>query len=99
MPDRVQSHLALLGHRAQDRVTGLTGVVTSVSFDLYGCIQCILHPGLDKEGKPRDQVWFDINRLEVGVAPPVMPQPDFVVGPIAEGKHGAAEKPPQMRSA
>jgi hypothetical protein len=57
--------LALLGFPVRDRVTGATGVVTSVGFDLYGCVQCIVNPGTDKDGKMLDSLWFDINRLEV----------------------------------
>ena len=36
----VQSHLSLLGFRALDIVSGFEGTVTSVSFELYGCVQC-----------------------------------------------------------
>lgn len=89
----VQKHLALLGLPVKDRVTGLTGVVTSVSFDLYGCIQAVVHPGLDKDGKPAEQTWFDVARLEPQSATPVMAQPDYEVGAIAEGRKGPAEKP------
>lgn len=90
---KASQHLQLLGHRVQDKVTGLEGVVTSVSFDLYGCIQAVIHPGLDDSGKTRDQSWFDVNRLTVLPEPPVMQQPDFVSGDIADGKHGPADKP------
>lgn len=90
----VLKHLKMLGIRVKDRVTGFTGVVTSVGFDLYGCIQCVVCPGMDpKEGKLRDSLWFDINRLEVLDPEPVMQTPNFEYGPIAEGRHGAAEKP------
>jgi hypothetical protein len=89
----VQKHLGLLGMRVQDKVTGLCGVVASVSFDLYGCIQAIVHPGLHEDGKVADQVWFDVNRLTIVSQLPVMQQPDFVTGPVAEGKQGPADKP------
>ena len=59
----VKKHLSLLGKRVKDKVTGLEGVVTSVGFDLYGCIQVIIHPGLDSSGKLQDPHWFDIARL------------------------------------
>jgi hypothetical protein len=61
----VGKSLALLGFPVRDRVTGATGVVTSVGFDLYGCVQCIVNPGLSNDGKMLDSLWFDINRLEV----------------------------------
>lgn len=86
----VFDHLNLLGHKVTDRVTGFTGVVTSVSFDLYGCIQAIVHPGLDKDGKPSDQCWFDVNRLQV-TGDRVMPKPDYLRS--APDTKGPAEKP------
>lgn len=92
---KVHEHLNLLGHIVKDRVTGFEGVVTSVGFDLYGCIQAIVHPGLGADGKVGDSCWFDINRLVVTSTKPVMKQPDFVKGPQANGDQGPAEKPAQ----
>lgn len=89
----VKNHLAMLGLKVQDKVTGFKGVVASVSFDLYGCVQAIVNPGVDKDGKPMDQCWFDIARLQVLASTPVMALPDFEFGPQAEGRQGAAEKP------
>ncbi|KSN10864.1 hypothetical protein CAZ19_09220 [Pseudomonas aeruginosa] len=40
-------------------------MVTSVCFDLYGCIQVVLNPGIRDDGKIGEQLWFDINRLIV----------------------------------
>jgi len=90
---KAQDHLNLLGCRAKDRVTGLEGVLTSICFDLYGCIQASLHPGLDKDGKSRDLAWYDVARIEVVGKETVMAVPDFVEGKIAEGLKGSAEKP------
>ncbi len=94
----IQKHLRLLGLKVRDRVTGMEGIVSSVCFDLYGCIQAAMNPGLDKDGKQRDQYWYDISRLLVLSDEPVMVQPDFVQGPQAEGRQGAAEKPSQIRA-
>ena len=74
---KVNEALALLGLKVKDSVTELEGVVTSISFELYGCIQAIVNPGLDKDGKERDMHWFDISRLTVISAKPVQDQPDF----------------------
>ena len=93
----VDKHLALLGLRATDAVTGFTGVVTSICFDLYGCIQAAINPGLGADGKPMDSHWYDVNRLTVNDPKPVMQLPDFVAGPQSEGKQGAAEKPMPSR--
>lgn len=64
-----------LGYRVRDCVTELEGIVTSVSFDLYGCTQCVVHPGLDNEGVSRDSLWYDINRLKIISDDPVMISP------------------------
>lgn len=90
----VLGHLKMLGLKVKDRVTGFAGVVTSVGFDLYGCIQCVVTPGMNtKEEKLRDSLWFDINRLEVMSPKPVMQCPNFEFGPVAKGEKGAAPKP------
>jgi len=90
---QVKKHLELMGHRVEDRVTGFSGVVSSVCFDLYGCIQAAVNPGMDKDGKMMDSLWFDVSRLSVKTTSPVMEVPNFDVGIVAEGKHGPAEKP------
>jgi hypothetical protein len=96
--DNVRQHLSILGLTVRDRVSALDGVVTSVTFDLYGCVQTLVHTGVDKDGKLREQVWFDIARLEVRSIVPVMTQPDFVDGPVAEGLKGPSEKPAPCKS-
>lgn len=90
---QVKKHLDLLGHRAKDKITGFEGVVTSMSFDLYGCIMAALNPGLTSEGKLGESHWFDVARLDVKTTEKVLVPPDFDYGPVAEGKHGPAEKP------
>lgn len=75
----VKENLDLLGFVAQDKVTGCEGVVTSISFDLYGCIQAVLSPKADKDGKRPDSAWFDVCRL-VKKEGPVMEAPDFDIG-------------------
>ncbi|MHB9010220.1 MAG: hypothetical protein ACYDC1_25195 [Limisphaerales bacterium] len=89
----IKKHIGLLGLRAKDKVTGMNGVVVGVSFDLFGCIQAIVNPGLDSQGKPGDSCWMDVSRLEVCSPTPVMTPPNFDFGHQAEGKQGPAEKP------
>lgn len=89
----IKKHLDLLGLRVQDKVTGFKGVVTSITFDLYGCVQSLVNPGIDKQGKTQEQSWFDVNRLIVLKSTPVMDRPNFDFGPVAEGRQGSAEKP------
>ena len=92
----IKEAFALLGCNAKDRVRGISGVVTSVCFDLYGCVQVILHGPADKDGKLPDSHWLDASRLEV-TSGPVMKQPDFIMETPEERtqklEHGPAEKP------
>lgn len=50
--ENIRKHLEMLGYAVRDRVTGLEGIVTSIGFDLYGCIQAVVNLGLDKEAQP-----------------------------------------------
>lgn len=86
----MDQHLALLGHEVRDRVTGSMGVVTSLSFDLYGCVQAIVTPPSKKDGTQPDAHWYDVKRLEVRSKKPVMPIPDFESTTYREP--GGAEK-------
>jgi hypothetical protein len=57
-------YMETLGFRGRDKVTGFEGVITSISFDLYGCVQLLLNPGI-KDGKLSDCCWFDAARVEL----------------------------------
>lgn len=84
----------LLGHKATDRVTGFSGVITSVCFDLYGCVQASITPPAKEDAEEiKFGHWFDVNRLEVAEET-VMPVPDFEAKAttIADFKQGPAEK-------
>lgn len=90
----------LLGFKVKDKVTGMEGVCTSISIDLYGCIQALVNPGLDKDGKHRDQVYYDVNRLDKTSKKAVMPLPPILqpVGYVASPKDkGPAEKPGALK--
>ena len=63
--ETITIHLSLLGVHVEDKVTGFSGVVTMVSFDLWGNIQALIHPGLNKDGELREGIWFHISRLRV----------------------------------
>ncbi len=93
----VKKHLDILGLKVKDRVTKFEGIAASVSFDLYGCVQVVVNPGIDSAGKLGEQCWFDIARLMVIDEMPVMGRPDFEFGVQAEGKQGAAEKPANVK--
>jgi hypothetical protein len=89
----IKQSIELLGHKAQDRVTGFTGVISSVSFDLYGCVMAIVTPPIDESGKPREGHWFDIKRLLVSET--VMAAPKFEETKMGE-ERGASERPSSM---
>ena len=55
-----------LGNRARDTMTGFEGVVVARTDWLYGCTRIGIEPTtLDKEGNPKDERWFDEQRVEV----------------------------------
>jgi hypothetical protein len=91
----LEKHLNMLGLRVEDRVTGFKGVAATVAFDLYGCIQCLVNPGIGADGKPQDSHWFDVGRLQVVDQTPVMRRPTFewTDQTVAQGRKGPAEKP------
>jgi hypothetical protein len=77
----MKEHLKLLGFKVKDAVTGFTGTVTSVTFDLYGCVAALVTPDLDKDRKIGDAQWFDTKRLTAVSKKPVMTVPTFEVVP------------------
>ena len=90
-----EEHIAQLGMRAEDKISGIAGVITAISFDLYGCVQACLSPGVVKQdGKLPESYWYDIKRLRITSRRRAMQMPDFSRGYVAEGKKGAAPKPP-----
>lgn len=76
-----------MGHKVKDKVIEFNGIATSISYDLYGCIQVLVHPGLREDCSLKDCAWFDANRLEIIGKKPIMTAPDFI-----EDK-GPTEKP------
>lgn len=86
----MKGYIALLGLRVTDKVTGFAGVVESISFDLYGCVQCYARAATGADGKQCPGAWFDHKRLNITDKTPVMEQPNFDNGPGSE--HGPADK-------
>ena len=85
-------YLNLLGKPVRDKVRGMAGVVTSICFDLYGCVQAAIAAPMDKDGKLPDVIWHDVQRLEI-TGETIMPSPDFKQQLLQAGPAGAAEKP------
>lgn len=88
----MNNHLEMLGLKATECVTGFSGTITTLSFDLYGCIQAVLTPAIDKDYNMPDGKWFDVTRLRITDSNPVMQVPNFNEGYIAQGKKGCAAK-------
>lgn len=89
----VEDHRKILGMKAEDCVTGWKGIVTSICYDLYGCIQAIITPQVDDKSTYVEGRWFDVKRLKIIDKNIVMEVPDFHSGYVATGKKGASEKP------
>ena len=83
----IKKSLDLLGHKAEDKITGFKGIIDSVSFDLYGCVQFLVRPPMDKANHVPDSMWFDGVRLKIITEKPVIPQPMF------KYPKGPAQKP------
>lgn len=61
-----------LGSTVTDRITGFTGTLTGICTYISGCSQGLVVPKVDSEGKLRDGQWFDIQRLAVDFATPIV---------------------------
>ncbi len=57
-------NLELLGMEVVDAVTNFKGVVSSISYDLYGCIQAVVSPYVNEKGEVGSGKWFDTIRLK-----------------------------------
>jgi hypothetical protein len=73
----MKEHMDLLGYAVVDVVSGFKGVVSTVGFDLYGCVQAIVTPPIDEKGALGNSLWFDVKRLKKTSDAPVMPVPTF----------------------
>lgn len=91
----IKETIDMLGHEATDKVTGYNGVITSVSFDLYGCVMGWITPSGAGDKKLENGHWFDVARLDVAEKT-VMPVPAFdaLASKPAEYEHGAEAKGP-----
>jgi len=85
----IKATMGLLGRKVRDKVTRQEGIVTSVSFDLYGCLMALVTPVIGPNKELQNSRWFDINRLSVLAGKRVMEPPKFE----AMDPPGPAEKP------
>jgi hypothetical protein len=90
----MEKHLALLGFKVRDIVTNFEGVVESIGFDLYGCVQAVVKPSVvDEKGQPQEGRWFDLKRLVALSDSPIMPVPSFEVVPGGTNKPAHSSSP------
>lgn len=62
----METQKAQLGDIVKDKFTGFEGTAMGRCEYLTGCEQILVVPlSLDEKGNPRENKWFDIDRLEV----------------------------------
>ena len=85
----------LLGRKGKDKITGRTGAISSICFDLYGCIQVTMTPtSVDNKEDVKIIGWLDINRIKILKGKKVMELVSFESNYASlEEVHGAASKP------
>lgn len=84
----------MLGFEAEDKITGCSGTISSVSFDLYGCIQVLLTPKVKKGTETKVYGWFDVARIKIKSKKRIMEHPSFEQKyKTKENVNGPAEKP------
>ena len=93
----IQPYFEILGKPVKDRVTGAMGVATSLSFDLYGCVQVLITPPNSDNEDKKKSYFYDYSRCIATSEERVMPVPDYGA-PRAERLSsgvaaGPAEKP------
>lgn len=89
----VKQHLQLLGTMQKDVVSEIEGMVSSISFDAYGCVQAVLSRKANKKtGEIPDGRWVDVKRLRDLGKDRVMQVPAFAEMPVG-AEAGPAEKP------
>lgn len=71
----MEKHFNMLGCIYTDVITGTTGVVDSLCFDLYGCVQASLREKTRKDGTIPDARWYDVSRLKLASKKRVMEIP------------------------
>jgi hypothetical protein len=54
-----------MGNKVRDLVSGIEGIITGRTEWLNGCVQFIVTPPLDKDGKKQDMLWVDWQQLEL----------------------------------
>jgi hypothetical protein len=91
----MQRYFKLLGFRVKDKITGFEGVVETIGFDLYGCVQASVRPTLTDKKEWPDGRWFDLIRLVPISKKPVIEMPAFMVEVMTQSNHPLGQPPDQ----
>lgn len=91
----IEQFLQILGKKVTDRVTGYSGIVESVTFDLYGCVQAIVRAPVNEKMEMQECRWFDYKRLLDSNEERVMPLPAFELVPGPAERPKSADRPKQ----
>ncbi len=59
------SELIQVGDKVKDKITGFTGIATSMAVYLNGCVQFCVAPPIDSNGKSADREYIDHEYLEI----------------------------------
>jgi hypothetical protein len=90
----------LIGKKVRDRISGMTGVVSSIGFELCdNAMRAAISPPVDKDGKHVEGRWMSASRIEIVSDEQVMPVPSFSTALPTYGAtpqqhtHGPADVP------
>ncbi len=72
MSDEIRTLETTLGRTMEDRFTGLTGITTSVAFNIDGSVQLQITPAVNECGTVQPPQWFGLARLKPAFAGKVM---------------------------
>jgi hypothetical protein len=89
----MKKHIGLLGHKVSDPVTGITGIVSSISFDVSGCIQAAVRISPKKEGGIGESFWIDTKQLKRLTKTPVVKAATFDIIPGSQMKPAISSHP------
>ena len=53
------------GNTARDIITGFSGTITGMAVYIAGRRQICLSPNVNRDGKPIEPLWFDIDRIAI----------------------------------
>ena len=80
----------VLGTKVKDSITGFTGIATSRTVFLNGCVQYCVEPPVGKDGKTCECQWIDEQRL-------TSKSRVRTGGPVRKGRPPQATPPPPRR--